>query len=58
MVFSQLNTRKPAEARVKCQLVNLAKKADQDQLFYTMNPAHERVLHVLVFQGDLAQHVF
>ncbi|HTZ97907.1 MAG TPA: hypothetical protein VMB18_16005 [Terriglobales bacterium] len=58
MVFSQLNTHKPAEARVKCQLVNLAKKADQDQLFFTTNPAHQRVLHVLVFHGDSAQHVF
>jgi hypothetical protein len=58
MVFTQLNTQKPAEVRVKCQLVNLAKKADRDEQIYTMNPSHERILHELVFRGDSAQHVF
>jgi hypothetical protein len=58
MVFTQINTSKPKEVRVKCQLVSLAKKADRDELTYTTNPAHERVLHTLTFRGDSAQHVF
>ncbi len=58
MVFTQLNTRKPAEARVKCQLVPLTNKAQRDEQSFVINAANERVLHTLVFKGDSAQHVF
>jgi hypothetical protein len=58
MVFKQLNHKKPAEARVKCQLVPLTAKAAQDQKIYTLNPAGERVLQALIFRGDKAEHRF
>jgi len=58
MVFKQINKSKAAEARVKCQLVPLAKAAPGDEQIFTVNPANERVLHTLVFKGDSAQHVF
>ena len=58
MVFRQLDARKPVEARVKCQLVPLTKKADRDEQTFVLNAAKERVLHTLVFRGDTAQHVF
>ena len=58
MVFTQLDTTKPVEARVKCQLVPLAKKADRDEQTFVLNAAKERVLHALIFRGDTAQHVF
>ena len=58
MIFKQLNTKKPAEARVKCQLVTLASKAPRDEQIYLVNGADVRVLHSLVFRGDSAQHVF
>lgn len=59
MVFKQVNTvNTPAEARVKCTLVQLASKADQTQQIYVLNSAKERVLRELVFRGDTAKHVF
>jgi hypothetical protein len=58
MVFTQLNAKKPAEARVKCQLVPLPKKAGRDEQTFAINAANERVLHTLIFKGDSAQHVF
>lgn len=58
MVFQQLKAKKPAEARVKCQLVPLPKKAERDEQSFRINAGNERVLHTLVFSGDLAQHVF
>ncbi len=58
MVFKQLNTKKPAEARVKCQLQPLSTKAQRTEQTYAFNAANERVLHTLVFRGDSAQHVF
>jgi hypothetical protein len=58
MVFKQINTTKPAEARVKCNLVPLKTKADQTQTTYVLNAANQRVLHSLVFEGDTAEHVF
>jgi Na+-translocating ferredoxin:NAD+ oxidoreductase RnfG subunit len=58
MVFKQLGTTKPAEARVKCNLVPLKEKADQTQVIYQSNAANERVLRILRFRGDLAEHVF
>lgn len=58
MVFRQLGTKTPVEVRAKCTLVPLAEKAKEDQRFYVLNAANERVLHELVFKGDLAKHVF
>jgi len=58
MVFKQLNTRKPAEARVKCQLEPLSQRATRTQQIYVMNAANERVLRTLIFRGDTAQHQF
>ena len=58
MVFKQLGTNKPAEARVKCNLVPLKEKAEANQLIYESNGANERVLRTLRFRGDLAEHVF
>jgi len=58
MVFKQLNKKKPAEARVKCELVPLAAKADRDQKVYVLNASGERILQALIFRGDLAEHKF
>ena len=58
MVFQQLGVSKPAQARVKCNLVALKEKADQTQVIYESNGANERVLRTLRFKGDLAEHVF
>jgi hypothetical protein len=58
MLFKQLNTKKPVEARVKCQLVPLPKRAERDEQAFVINAANQRVLHTLVFKGDSAQHVF
>jgi uncharacterized protein with GYD domain len=58
MAFKQLVKKNPAEARVPCKLVPLNAKAQNDQLSYTVNAANERVLQVLRFSGDLAEHVF
>lgn len=58
MVFKQLGTNKPAEARVKCNLVQLKEKIDGNQVIYESNGANERVLRTLRFKGDLAEHVF
>jgi hypothetical protein len=57
MLFKQLGG-KMAEARVKCNLVQLKQKADRDQVGYTLNSANERVLQMLIFSGDTAQHEF
>jgi len=57
MVFRQLGG-KLAEARVKCNLVQLKQKADRDQVVYTLNSANERVLQTLRFGGDTAEHRF
>jgi hypothetical protein len=58
MLFKQLGSGKSAEARVKCNLVPLKQKADRDQVVYSLNAANERVLQVLRFSGDRAEHVF
>ena len=58
MVFKQLGTNKPAEARVKCNLVQLKEKIDGNQVIYESNGTNERVLRTLRFRGDLAEHVF
>jgi len=58
MVFKQLNARRPAEARVQCQLVPLQKKAVRTETGFVLNASNQRVLHTLTFKGDTAQHVF
>jgi len=58
MVFRQLRTKKPIEVRAKCTLVPLAEKAPADKKIFVLNATDERVLHELVFKGDLAKHVF
>ncbi len=58
MVFTQLNTKKPAEVRVKCKLVPLDRAARYDEIRYGVNDAEENMLESLVFQGDRAEHVF
>jgi len=58
MVFHQLRTRKPAEVRAKCTLVALPEKAAETQKMYELNAKNERVLHELIFKGDMAKHVF
>jgi hypothetical protein len=58
MVFKQLNTKNPTEARVKCQLVPLGQKAVRDEEVFELNAANQRVLHSMIFKGDTAQHVF
>lgn len=58
MLFKQLDTPKPAEARVKCNLVSLKTKAKRDEMTYSLNTSNERVLQSLTFGGDSAQHVF
>ena len=58
MVFRQLRVQKHVEVRAKCQLVSLPEKAGNSQKIYTINAANERVLHELIFRGDLAKHVF
>jgi hypothetical protein len=46
------------EFKVKCTLVPLPKKADQDQSTFEVNAANEKVLQELQFSGDSAKHVF
>ena len=58
MVFKQIGTTKPAEARVKCNLVPVKEKIDGNQVIYQINGANERVLRTLRFRGDVAEHVF
>ena len=58
MVFHQIGVKKPVEVRANCTLVTLPKKAVDNQTIYELNAANERVLHELIFKGDLAKHVF
>ncbi|MGB9234560.1 MAG: hypothetical protein WCC04_09110 [Terriglobales bacterium] len=58
MVFRQVGVKKPVEVRAKCTLVPLPGKALDNQKVYELNAANERVLHELIFKGDLAKHVF
>ncbi len=57
MVFEPID-RKIQPVKAKCQLVQLAGKADQTRTVYEVNGANERVLQELVFAGDTAKHVF
>jgi hypothetical protein len=56
MVFQRTSSKE--EFKVKCTLVPLTQKADQDRKIYQMNAANEKVLQELVFRGDTAKHVF
>jgi len=58
MVFRQLGAKKPVEVRAKCTLVSLPGKAAADKKVFVLNAADERVLHELIFKGDMAKHVF
>jgi len=58
MVFTQLKSGNPVEAKAKCRLVPLTARADHDEQTFELNAANERVLHTLIFRGDTAQHVF
>lgn len=44
--------------KVKCRLVQLPQKADQDRSTFELKAGSERVLHELEFKGDTAKHVF
>jgi hypothetical protein len=57
MVFESVKGKVP-ETKVKCNLVPLTQKAEQNRIIYQMNAANERVLQELVFRGDTAKHVF
>lgn len=58
MVFTQLRAKQPAQARVKCTLVNLDKPLQHDLAGFKTNAAGERVLTQLGFKGDRAEHRF
>ena len=58
MVFRQLRSKHPAEARVKCTLVPLPVKAANNTKIFIHNQADQQVLQELVFRGDTAKHVF
>jgi hypothetical protein len=58
MLFTQQRVSSPAQARVKCQLVKLASKAERTQLLYTMDAGNTRILQEITFRGDTAKHVF
>ncbi len=57
MLFTQQGVSKPAQARVKCQLVKLTSKAERTQLLYTQEGAN-KLLQEITFRGDTAKHVF
>jgi hypothetical protein len=57
MVFESVD-HKVQPVKAKCQLVQLAGKADQTRIVYAFSSANERVLQELVFAGDTAKHVF
>ncbi len=57
MVFDSVK-RKGPEVKAKCTLVRLAQKAERTTNAFQMNAANERVLVELVFQGEIAKHVF
>ena len=45
------------EYRVKCKMEPLNAKADQTQFWYESDSSGQRVLQVMVFQGDTVRHV-
>lgn len=56
MVFQSVHGKDTV--KVKCNLVALNNKANQDQTIYQLDPSNVRVLQELVFAGDTAKHVF
>ncbi len=56
MVFQRVHSKD--EIKVKCTLVPLKTKAEQNQTIYQLNAVNERVLQELVLRGDTAKHVF
>ncbi|HUJ96364.1 MAG TPA: hypothetical protein VLW84_13920 [Terriglobales bacterium] len=58
MLFQQSGVEMPAQAEVKCSLIHLHKKAVATRAIFTLNESRERVLQILVFKGDRAQHEF
>lgn len=56
MIFTEQGGQK-LEAKAKCNLVPLEKKASQSQTRYTENAKNERVLMEMTFRGDTAKHV-
>jgi hypothetical protein len=56
MVFQRLHSKD--EFKVKCTLIPLPQKANNNQAIYELNAGNERVLQELVFEGDSAKHVF
>jgi len=56
MVFQRVHSKD--EIKVKCTLVPLKGKADENQTIYELKANNERVLQELVFRGDSAKHVF
>ena len=46
------------QVKVKCTLVALPRKAEQDQTSFEVNASNERVLREMVFSGDTSKHVF
>jgi hypothetical protein len=57
MLFTQQRVTSPAQARVKCQLVKLASKAERTQLLYTQE-GNNKILQEITFRGDTSKHVF
>jgi hypothetical protein len=58
MTFERVNAKGKEVVKVKCTLVPLSQKADQDQSVFQTTASNERVLQELVFAGDTAKHVF
>jgi hypothetical protein len=58
MVFRQLSSKAPAEARVRCNLVPVLKPIEQTEVGLAVNAKGEDVLHRLAFKGDRAEHLF
>lgn len=58
MVFRKLGSGKPVEARVNCTLVPRTEKATRTEKVYELNAANQRVLRLIVFRGDMAEHKF
>src|ERR1035437_1911771 len=54
MVFQRVRSKD--EFKVKCTLVPLPQKAEQNQTIYELSAGNERVLQELVFRGDTAKH--
>ena len=58
MVFTKIGGKKVVEARTKCTLTPLSAPATATRVEYKLVSAQERVLTLMVFQGDRAEHRF